>query len=327
MTEEGARVDRFAVGWRPRSIHDVRASDARGQRKAACQRFAETNQIRNYLVVFAGEPFPGATEPGVDLVEDEQRAVLVTKPPQQREKCGRRNIDAASDLNRLNQDGADLFPAKEALDIILNAVACRTGVPPVFLDFFQTIVGCLLSQAGRLSYFWKRDEMRELTKLRTERATKVFAMRRVERPIAKTMISALERDDAAFARGQHGGLERGFDCFKAGVAKNCFPASRRREEADRSFASWIPPPHVGGYRPALECEPAQLQRQFRFQGVRMHVAHRVQQFFYLALPRLYHGWIRMAGRRDAKGRCQIEILFTFGIPDMRAARPVPDDRP
>ena len=238
------------------------------------------------------------------------------------------NSDAQpADLNRFNQDGADLFPAKEALDTILNALPCRTGVPPVFLDFFQRIVGCLLSQAGGLSSFWKGDEMRELTKLRTERAAKVFAMRRVERPIAKTMISALERDNAAFARGQRGGLERGFDCFKAGVAKNCFPASHRREEADRSFASWIPPPHVGGYRPALECDPAQFPRQLRFQGVRMHVAHRVQQFVHLALPGLYHAWIRMAGRRDAKGRCQIEILFTFGIPDMRVARPVPHHRP
>jgi len=69
--------------------------------------------------------------------------------------------------------------------------------------------------------------MRELTKLRTERATKVFAMRRVERPIAKTVISALERDDAAFARGQHGGLERGLDCFKAGVAEDGFGALNR----------------------------------------------------------------------------------------------------
>src|SRR3989449_588523 len=59
----------------------------------------------------------------------------------------------------------------------------------------------------------------------------------------------------------------------------------------------------------------------------MHVAHRVQQFVHLALPGLYHAWIRMAGRRDAKGRCQIEILFTFGIPDMRVARPVPHHRP
>ena len=227
MTEEGARVDRFAIGWRPRSIHNVRAPDARGQREAARQRFAETNQIRNYFVVFAGEPFPGATKAGVDLVEDEQRAVFVTKPAQQREKCGRRNVDAAADLNRLAQYRSDLFPAKEALDTILNALPCRAGAPPVFLDFFQTIVGCLLSQAGRLPCFWKRDEMRELTKLRTERAAKVFAMRRVERPIAKTVVSALERDDAPFARGHYGCFERRLHCFKAGVAEDGFGALNR----------------------------------------------------------------------------------------------------
>jgi len=91
--------------------------------------------------VFAGEPFPGATKAGVDLVEDEQRAVFVTKPAQQRQKVCRRNVDAAADLNRLEQYRSDLFPAKEALDTILKALSCRTGAPPVFLDFFQTIVG------------------------------------------------------------------------------------------------------------------------------------------------------------------------------------------
>src|SRR5436853_7629852 len=59
----------------------------------------------------------------------------------------------------------------------------------------------------------------------------------------------------------------------------------------------------------------------------MNVAHRVQQFVHLALPGLYHAWIRMAGRRDAKRRCQIEILFTFGIPDMHTARSFPHNRP
>src|SRR2546430_6324383 len=35
-----------------------------------------------------------------------------------------------------------------------------------------------------------------------------------------------------------------------------------------------------------------LFRSLRFQRVRMNVAHRVQQFVHLALPGLYHAWIR-----------------------------------
>ena len=64
--------------------------------------------------------------------------------------------------------------------------------------------------------------MPKLAKLRTERAAEEIAMRGVERAVAESMIRAFERNDPAFAGGKHGGFERGFNGFKAGVAENDF---------------------------------------------------------------------------------------------------------
>ena len=56
----------------------------------------------------------------------------------------------------------------------------------------------------------------------TERAAKKIAVRGVERAVAESVIRAFKRDDAAFAGGEHGGFERGFDGFKTGVGENGF---------------------------------------------------------------------------------------------------------
>src|SRR5437879_745864 len=87
VAKEGTRVDRLAAGRRPSRVHQIRASNARGQGKAARQRFAETNQIGAYFVVLAGEPSSCPGKAGVNLVENEQRAVFITKSAQQRKKC------------------------------------------------------------------------------------------------------------------------------------------------------------------------------------------------------------------------------------------------
>ncbi len=102
MTEKRAGVNRLAARRRPRGIHQIRATDAGGKRKAAGQRFAETNQIGNHAGVFAREPFSGATEAGVNFVEDEQRAEFVAKFSEQRQKFVWRNIAAAARLNWLD---------------------------------------------------------------------------------------------------------------------------------------------------------------------------------------------------------------------------------
>ena len=182
----------------------VGAADAGRKRKAAGQRFAEANHIGNHAAVFAGEPFSGAAEAGVNFVEDQQRAVFVAQFAEQRQKFRRRNVDAAARLNRFDQHRADPFAAEKLADFEFDGRA----------------------RVRTVSVTWKRHEMPELAQLRAKWAAKMFAMRGVERAVAESVIRALKRDDAGFAGGEHRGLERGLHGFKTGIAENRFPVMR-----------------------------------------------------------------------------------------------------
>jgi hypothetical protein len=59
----------------------------------------------------------------------------------------------------------------------------------------------------------------------------------------------------------------------------------------------------------------------------MNIAHRVEQGSHLLLPGANHGGIRVARRRDAERRRQIEILLSFRVPDVNAFRALPNDGP
>ena len=71
----------------------------------------------------------------------------------------------------------------------------------------------------------KRHEMAELAKLVMERAPEKIAVRDVERAVAESVIRAGKGNDPLFAGGQHGGFERGFDGFEAGIGENDFAAT------------------------------------------------------------------------------------------------------
>ena len=62
--------------------------------------------------------------------------------------------------------------------------------------------------------------MAKFAKLVVERAAEKIAVRHIERAVAESMICTRKGDDPLFARGQHGGFERGFDGFKTGIAEN-----------------------------------------------------------------------------------------------------------
>ena len=60
------------------------------------------------LPVLIGEPRAGAAHAGLHFVEDQQQLVLVGQLAQPFEVAGRRQVDAAFALDRLDQDGAGL---------------------------------------------------------------------------------------------------------------------------------------------------------------------------------------------------------------------------
>src|SRR2546423_9769005 len=78
--------------------------------------------------VFTGKPFSGATKAGVNLGENEQRAMFITKPAQCREKVRRRDMSAAADLNRLDEKRADWHLPKQFSDCVLNLFQRSGGV-------------------------------------------------------------------------------------------------------------------------------------------------------------------------------------------------------
>jgi hypothetical protein len=61
--------------------------------------------------------------------------------------------------------------------------------------------------------------------------------------------------------------------------------------------------------------------------MRMHITHGMKQPIHLPLTCANDSWICMAGRRDAKGGCQIQILPSVSIPNMNPPRTRPNDRP
>ena len=158
--------------------------------------------------------------------------------------------------------------------------------------------------------------MSELAELIAERAAKMFAVRGIERAVAEAVIRAFKRDDAALAGGKRGGLERGFDCLETRAAEDDFS---RVPIADCRLPIL--------FCPALESNLAQLARELRFECVWMHVAHRVQKFRHLFLSGADDGLVRVTGGGDAERGGEIQILFTFRIPDVNAAGAFPDNRP
>src|ERR1044071_3336984 len=120
------------------------------------------------------------------------------------------------------------------------------------------------------------------------------------------MVSTFERNDSGTSSGQKSRLERAFNRFETGIRENGFT--------------------VAG-APAFESDLAQFAGQLRFSGVRMDVAHRVQEFGHLFLAAAHDTRIRVSRRSDAKGRGEIEIFAAVLIPDMHPLSAFPNDRP
>ena len=194
----------------------VGASDAGREREAARQRFAQANHVRHRPGVFAGKPFPGAPEAGVNLIQNQQGVVLVTKPAQQRQKPRRRNVDAAAHLNRLDQHRANPFAPEKAPHVGFDWLQSRRGVSPGLCCSGALKPG----QARRLAYFGKRHKVAELAKLAAERRPEMRAVGGIERAIAKAVISAFKGNHARLARRQQRRLERRLHRLEARVAED-----------------------------------------------------------------------------------------------------------
>ena len=223
--------------------------------------------------------------------------MFVAKGAEQRDETRRRDVDAAANLNRLHQNGADALPTKESNE---------RGA-----QFFE-----------RFGPPRERSESAEFGELREKRRPEMPTVRRIQRPIANTMIRAVEGDDMGFTRREDRCFERRFHRLEAGVGEDGFAGETI---CRKGFVPRLTPRMVAG--PSFEGNSTELTGQLRFERVRMNVAHRMQQLCHLPRSRLDDPRIRMSRGRYSEGGGQIQVTLAFCIPDMHPARAFPNNRP
>ena len=88
-------------------VHDVGAAGDGGERQAAGETLGERDDVGLDARVLEREQLAGAGEAGLDLVGDEDDAVLVAERAQRVQEIGRRDVEAAFALHRLDDDAGD----------------------------------------------------------------------------------------------------------------------------------------------------------------------------------------------------------------------------
>ncbi|SVK46432.1 Uncharacterised protein [Acinetobacter baumannii] len=94
---------------RRRRIHHLGAARHRRQRHSARQAFRHSDQIGLNAVVLHGEQLAGTGEAGLHFVGDQQDAVLVAQRAQRLHEIGRRHVETALALHRLQHNGRHLL--------------------------------------------------------------------------------------------------------------------------------------------------------------------------------------------------------------------------
>ena len=104
---QSARVD---------GVEQVGAAGDGGQRHAAGDALGHGDDVRDDALVVDGEPFPGAAEAGLDLVRDEDDALVLGPGGERRQEALGRDDEAALALDRFDDDRGDLVAAELLLD-------------------------------------------------------------------------------------------------------------------------------------------------------------------------------------------------------------------
>ena len=97
-----------AEAARIRRVHDRGPADDARQREAAGERFGDGDEVGLDAGILDAEHLAGAREAGLHLVGDQQDAVLVADRAQRLEQFGRRRMEAALALHRLDDDRRDV---------------------------------------------------------------------------------------------------------------------------------------------------------------------------------------------------------------------------
>ena len=170
---------------------------------ASPEAFAERHQVGSHAVVLAAEHLAAAPHPALDLVEDEESAVLVADLARRREVARRRDVDAALALDRLDDDRGHAISREIARghDHAQRVDVSEGHVRPA-----------LQGQEGLPEHRFRRPG---------ERA-EGLAVERSDRS-----------DEVMPARGQHRHLEAGLDRLRARVGEEGVLQVSGRDERDQ----------------------------------------------------------------------------------------------
>ncbi len=72
--------------------------------QASAERLGKRENVGSHAFLLAGEQSPGPAEPGLDLIDNEQRAVPVAQVPGSGQIAGRRDTDPRLSLNDLHHE-------------------------------------------------------------------------------------------------------------------------------------------------------------------------------------------------------------------------------
>ena len=124
-------------------LGELRLGEQAARRDAAGQRLGQRHDVRLNRPVLEGVPLAGPAHAGLHFVEDQHQLVLVGQLAQAFEVAGRRQVDAALALDRLDHDGARL-----AVDQLRDRVEiAERGVAEAGQQRLEALV--ILRLAGR----------------------------------------------------------------------------------------------------------------------------------------------------------------------------------
>ena len=109
-----------------RRVHDLGAARDGGERQTARDALGGGDQVRDDALVLAGEPLAGAAEAGLDLVGDEDDAVVSAHHAASAAGSPRRLDEPALARDRLDDDRGDVVGA-DLLVICVDGLRGRLG--------------------------------------------------------------------------------------------------------------------------------------------------------------------------------------------------------
>ena len=289
MADEGGGVDGLALRRAP-GLHDLWQAQAGAERQAAGERLSDDEQVGLHALVVGREPLAGAAEAGEDLVEDEEDAAGAGHFAEPGEPAFGRQVEAAADLDGLDDDGGDVAGARggggEQVVEVGEAALAAAGMGVAERAGAAGGVG----QAQVAGADAGGEGEAEAVAVATHR----------EGAVRESVVAVVEAEHAGAAGGDDGGLDGRLDGVGAVAAED------------------------GVLQPAggAGCEP--LGEEDLLAGGE-EVAHAVDEAAGLAGDGLDHLGVGMAHGRHAEAGGEVDEPVAVGVEDVGAARLGPED--